>query len=155
VEVVVRDADPFDGSAVGQHARSKHVQRAAAQNDLAVAHHVGVRQISGERTVILGDGRTEQQRFTAAEAQLEAGEKSSAGMIEPVRTPRSGNDVAVRIVDAEGIVPLENAHRCGGALRLADDRKLLFEFQYVGHQTTPVSARPEDPRASNISYSAT
>ena len=125
---VVRDPQRVDATAVDQDARSKEVNLAVRDSNLAVAAHVHVREIADEGDVVVGDRRTEQKRSMPGEKNLEFRQIPRATVIEPLLTAVMTRDVPQLVEDPEGIAVLEHPLRSGCSLLFGEDRELMLRL---------------------------
>ncbi len=113
----------------------------AGDMHLAIARHVGVRQIGGENRVVLAHSGAQKQRPVVGEKQLESRQEAGAGMVKAVFARGGGNDIAVRIEDGEAVAAFQDTDRSRQAVRLAEDGELIREPHHLSHQATPVVIR--------------
>src|SRR5262249_9142464 len=104
-----------------------------------------------EDRVVLGNRGAEEERLPAAKLQLEPGQKAGAGVVQPVRARRSGNEIAVRIEHRETPVLLQDTESRGRPLGLTENGELSFELQDCSHHATPVRTAPGDRREITVS----
>ena len=70
---------------------------------------VGIGQVGGQERVVVLDDRAEQQRPTAVDQKLQAGEVARVLVVDALGAARYGHHVAVMIEHAEGVAVLEGA----------------------------------------------
>ena len=101
VQVLVTDPAPEELGA-------GDVQRAARDRHAAVGRHVRIGQVDGEDGVVLADGRAEEHRPLAAEAEHQAREVAGAVVEQPLLAQPGGADVAEMVEDDERVALFEH-----------------------------------------------
>ena len=104
---VILQRDALVGRAAPQENRTHDVQRVLLQRQPAVAVHVGIGEIDGQRRIIVAQIGAEQQRLDFVEHHLQPGEITRIGVEQTVGPAGGGADIAMAVQHDEGIVVLQ------------------------------------------------
>ena len=106
---MILQGDALVGRAAPQENRAHDVQRVLLQHQPAVAVHVGIGEVDGQRRIVIAQIGAEQQRLDFVEHHLQPGEIARIGVEQTVRPAGRGADIAMAVQHDEGIVVLERA----------------------------------------------
>ena len=106
---VILQSDALIGRAAPQENRAHDVQRILLQRQPAVAVHVGIGEVDGQRRIVVAQIGAEQQRLDFVEHHLQPGEIARIGIEQAVGPAGRGADIAVAVQHDKGVVVLERA----------------------------------------------
>ena len=104
---VILQRDALVGRAAPKENRAHDVQRVLLQRQPAVAVHVGIGEIDGQRRIVVAQIGAEQQRLDFVEHHLQPGEITRIGVEQTVGPAGGGADIAMAVQHDEGIVVLQ------------------------------------------------
>ena len=117
VLAVVLHADALIGRAAPQKDRAHDVQHVLLQHDPAIAVHIGVGEIDGQRRIVVAQIGAEQQRLHVVQHQFEPGEIAGVGVEQPIGPAGGCADIAMAVEHDERVVMLERTARPRGRPR--------------------------------------
>ena len=127
---VTGDAKAIKAAAFTQHAGARDVNFAMRERDVLAIVDIRIGQVGDKEGVVVGDGRTEEQRPRLVEKQLPTGEKTRTAGIQP---SLGGKDIAALVEHGEGVSGFEHAERGDYSLGRRDDRVLFLDRCVLVH----------------------
>ena len=106
---VILQGDALVGRTAPQENRAHDVQRVLLQHQPAVAVHVGIGEVDGQRRIVVAQIGAEQQRLDFVEHHLQPGQIARIGVEQAIGPAGRGADIAMAVQHDKGIVVLERA----------------------------------------------